>query len=299
MSDVQHLNLAPGIHFDIPEADYHGDRLMASPTLSRSEAVMLLDESPLHLWCAHPRLGAKTFTPPTKKLDFGTAAHSMVLGSGPEIVVVDADNWATKAAKEARDAIRASGNTPILAHDKERADALHKAFFMRLGEFGLREKFEAGKSEVTIITNETAGVFCRVRLDRLFIDEVAGKAIIFDPKFCESANPSGLSRQVINMGYVVQEAYYTQALQTARPDLSGRIKFIYLFIEDHFPFAMTPVELNGEFKCIGISKVCRALDAWKKCLAEGRWPGYTKELLTIEPPAWALAQEMGATTIRP
>lgn len=298
MSDIEHLNLAPGIHHDISEADYHGDRLMASPTLSRSEAVMLLDDSPLHLWCAHPRLGAKTFTQPTKKLDFGTAAHSMVLGSGPEIVVVDADNWATKAAKEARDSIRAAGNTPILAHDKERADALHKAFFMRLGEFGLREMFDAGRSEVTILTDEGAGVFCRVRLDRLFIDETAGKVMIFDPKFCESANPSNLPRQVMNMGYVVQEAYYTQAIQRARPDLSGRIKFTYLFIEDHFPFAMTPVELNGEFKLLGVSKVCRAIDAWKKCLADGRWPGYTKELITLEPPAWALAAEMGTPAIR-
>jgi len=295
---VEHLNLQPGLHHDIPESAYHKDLLMAQPTLSRSEAVMLLEESPLHLWCAHPRLGAKTFTEPTKKLDFGTAAHSMVLGSGQEIVVVDADNWQTKAAREQRDSIREAGKTPILAHDKERADALHKAFFMRLKEFNLLEKFEAGKSEVTILTDEGAGVFCRVRLDRLHIDEQAGMVYIFDPKFCESANPSSLPKQVINMGYVVQEAYYTQALQRVRPDLSGRIKFIYLFIEDHFPFSMTPVELNGEFKLIGVSKVCRAIDAWKKCLADGRWPGYTKELLTLEPPAWALNAEMGATPVR-
>jgi hypothetical protein len=33
-------------------------------------------------------------------------------------------------------------------------------------------------------------------------------------------------------------------------------------------------------------------------LADGRWPGYTKEIITLEPPAWALNAEMGATSIR-
>jgi hypothetical protein len=286
------------MHFDIPEEKYHADLLMAKPTLSRSEAVKLLEESPLHLWCAHPRLGAKNFRPVSNKMDFGAAGHAMILGTGSEVVIVDAEDWKTKAAREQRDAIRESGKTPLLKDDHERAVRVRDAFFMRLGEFGLREKFEAGRSEVTLLTDEGSDAFCRVRLDRLTIMETEGKAIIFDPKLCESANPSHLPRQVINMGYVVQEAYYTQALQHVRPDLAGRIKFIYLFQETEFPFAMTPVELNGEFKCIGVSKICRAIDAWKKCLADGRWPGYTKEILTLEPPAWALSAEMGATSIR-
>jgi hypothetical protein len=298
MSTIQHLNLAPGMHFDIPEEKYHADLLMAKPTLSRSEAVKLLEESPLHLWCAHPRLGAKNFRPVSNKMDFGAAGHAMILGTGSEVVVVDAEDWKTKAAREQRDAIRESGNTPLLKDDHERAVRVRDAFFIRLGEFGLREKFEAGRSEVTLLTDEGSGAFCRVRLDRLTIMETEGKAIIFDPKLCESANPSHLPRQVINMGYVVQEAYYTQALQHVRPDLAGRIRFVYLFQETEFPFAMTPVELNGEFKCIGVSKICRAVDAWKKCLADGRWPGYTKEIITLEPPAWALNAEMGATSIR-
>lgn len=298
MPEVQHLGLLPGIHFDISEAHYHGDLLMATPTLSRGEAVKLLDESALHLWCSHPRLGAKTFTQPTKKMDFGQAAHAMVLGSGQEIDVVDADNWTTKAAKEARDAIREAGRIPLLKADKERADVVKAAFFMRLKEFGLLELFEAGRSEVTLLSNEGEGIHLRARCDKLTIQEEQGKAIIFDPKFCESANPSALGRQVVNMGYVVQESWYRQVLQGCRPDLGGRIRFIYLFMEDQYPFVMTPVELNGEFKAVGVSKMMRGIAQWKKCLAEDRWPGYTSKIVELEAPKWALAAEMGEPSIR-
>lgn len=295
---VQHLNLSPGMHPDIHEDKYHADLLMETPTLSRGEAVKLLDESALHLWCSHPRLGAKTFTQPTKKMDFGQAAHSMVLGKGQDIEVVDAENWMTKAAKEARESIRAAGKVPLLKGEKDRADVVHKAFFHRLKEFGLLDLFDAGTSEVTLISNEGAGINIRARPDRLTILEKEEKAIIFDPKFCESANPVTLGRQVMNLGYVVQDSWYTQVLQGVRPQLGGRIRFIFLFMETEYPYVMTPVELKGEFKAIGVSKMMRGIAQWKKCLEENRWPGYSNKIVELEPPAWALAQEMGQPSIR-
>lgn len=298
MSEVQHLNLSPGLHPNIDEKAYHNDLLRAEPTLSRSEAVVLLDDSPLHLWCSHPRLGARNHKPPSDKMDFGSGAHAMVLGSGQEIEVVDADDWKTKDARAARDSIRAANKIPMLTHNHARALEIKNAFFLRLGEYGLREQFEAGVSESTIVTDEGSGAYCRVRLDRLFIDEKAGRAIIFDPKFCESANPTFLPKQVMNMGYVVQEAYYRHAFHSARPDLAGRERFIYLFQEDSFPYAMTPAELNGEFQAIGMNKIMRAIDAWKRHLGDGRWPSYAKEILKIEPPSWALPAEIGAPNIR-
>lgn len=295
---VQHLNLSPGMHPDIPEDKYHADLLMETPTLSRGEAVKLLDESALHLWCSHPRLGAKTFTQPTKKMDFGQAAHSMVLGKGQDIEVVEADNWMTKAAKEARESIRGAGKVPLLKAEKERADVVHKAFFHRLKEFDLLDLFQAGTSEVTLISNEGAGINIRARPDRLTILEKEEKAIIFDPKFCESANPIALGRQVMNMGYAVQDSWYRQVLQGVQPRLGGRIRFIFLFMETEYPYVMTPVELNGEFKGIGVSKMMRGIAQWKKCLEENRWPGYSNKIVELEPPAWALAQEMGQPSIR-
>ena len=60
-------------------------------------------------------------------MELGTVAHKMVLGSGPEIVVVDAANWMTKAAKEQRDAARLAGKVPLLPDDYQRAKAMADA----------------------------------------------------------------------------------------------------------------------------------------------------------------------------
>jgi hypothetical protein len=49
--------------------------------------------------------------------DFGHAAHKLVLGAGPEIVVVDAERWDTKAIKEEVAAIHAAGRSRSSADD--------------------------------------------------------------------------------------------------------------------------------------------------------------------------------------
>jgi len=92
---------AAGIH-DIPEADYFGDTW----ALSCSGAKLLLP----------PYCPAKFFWrqdhPERKKVwDFGSGAHNLVLGNGPDIVEVTCDNWMTKAAKQQRDDARAGGRS--------------------------------------------------------------------------------------------------------------------------------------------------------------------------------------------
>jgi len=295
---VQHLGLAPGIHYNISESDYHADLLCDRPTLSRSEAKVLLDESPLHLWAKHPRLHAAGAPKKvTKAMDFGSGAHAIALGKGADIVTVEADDWKTKAAREARDAIRESGKTPMLEKEKNDADVVVTALRIRLKEFGLDEKFDAAKSEAVLLWEENPHCFCRVMADKLLIDEATGSAHFFDIKFTDSANPVWLPRQFDNLGYALQDQWYTHGLLQLLPRLGGRVTFTFLMQETDYPYLMVPVQLGGEFQCVNISKVMRAIAKWTQCMENNRWPGYTKEILKLEAPPWLLAKEIGAPSI--
>ena len=55
--------------------------------------------------------------------------------------------------------------------------------------------------------------------------------------------------------------------------------------------AITPVELAGDYRALGLSRWRRAVNLWARCLREDRWPGYTEGITTIAAPEWAMAAE--------
>src|SRR5882724_13097827 len=103
----------PGI-FNLTAEQYHAD---PAPTasLSNSIANILLDQSPLHAWLAHPRLNPAYTREVNTRFDLGSAAHLMLLERREDkIVRVQAKDWRTNAAKEARAAAQANGQYAVL-----------------------------------------------------------------------------------------------------------------------------------------------------------------------------------------
>lgn len=292
MTAITHLILAPGIHHGIDEDFYHQDRLCESPTLSRSEMVTLIDESPLHCWTKHPRLGNRVVDDPNKKMDLGSACHAIALGSGKGIGVVEADSWRTNDSKAQRDAFRAEGKIPLLTQDFADATQVVQALKVRLKEFGMFEPFYKAKSEVVLLWKESEHCMGRAMADKLLIDEEAKRAIFFDTKFCESANPTWLGKHYGDMNYHVQRGWYRHGLEVLRPDLAGRITWVFLNQETSYPFAMVPCDIDGQFLAIGDSKWRRAVKRWEECISTDKWPAYTNGILNLEPPKWLLSQEM-------
>src|SRR5579885_3028935 len=113
------VTLKPGIRPDVPAEDYHADPA-PEPSLSAGIARRLISQSPLHAWTAHPRLNPDHRDEHGDRLDFGSAAHSLLLEGLDVCEVIEADSWRTNAAKDARDGARASGLIPLLRKDYER-----------------------------------------------------------------------------------------------------------------------------------------------------------------------------------
>lgn len=264
------------------------------PSLSQSIAHTMLAESPLHAWAKHPRLGNLQEREPTKALDAGSLMHTLLLGTGKEIVIVDAADWRTNAAKDARDRARVNGKVPILAHDYERGELCARIVRERIAAAGINlDELDAATPEIGIEWREggrMGPVVCRGRLDKLLLLE--SRAVIFDFKKIRDAHPRTCGKHMIEYGYDIQHAAYTSAVQALRPDLAGRIDFLFLFLEDSQPFAVTPARPDGVMREHGEMRWQRAVELWERCLGRGVWPGYVETPISLEAPPWAISQEM-------
>lgn len=277
-----------GLVYDVPEATYHADP-GEGPTLSASIAHILDRKSPLHAWSAHPRLGGQrqSFR---ADLELGSLVHRLVLGSGPEIEIVDADDWRTKAARELRDAARASGRIPLLERDYAPAAATAKRLLERMADLGI---VLSGRSEVTAFWPDD-GVDCRGRFDHLVLETPVPKsAVIYDLKTTRSGRPEDCARSIEMYGYAIQRAAYVSALETISPHLRGRVSFVFVFVEVEPPYSVTPVELSGAFAALGERRWTRARELWRRCLERDEWPGYAAPgaPVVVAPPTWAEMRE--------
>src|SRR5215471_6763533 len=106
--------LQAGLHLGIADAVYHADPA-PEPSLSASIAELLIKRSPKHAFHAHPRLNPK-WKPkePSQEMDDGRVLHSMLLGTPSPVIEVDAEDWRTNRAKEAKADARASGKVAVL-----------------------------------------------------------------------------------------------------------------------------------------------------------------------------------------
>ena len=261
-----------GIVLDLPEAAYH-----AHPSLSSTGARRILDSPARFRWEQQHPVVKDAF-------DVGKAVHAEVLGVGARLVVVDADSWRTKAAKEARDEARAAGQVPILSGDVEDIRAMAAAV---LAHPVARSLFERpGAAEVSLFgIDEPTGTALRARFDFL-PDPVPGvRTIAVDLKTTRSADPRKFGRSVAEFGYHQQEAWYRDLLGQVRGDDAA---FVFVAVENTAPWLVSVCELTADAVAVGRSRNRVAVDLYASCAAADDWPGYGMDIFPIDLPAWAV-----------
>ncbi|MBM3347442.1 MAG: hypothetical protein FJY55_13240 [Betaproteobacteria bacterium] len=276
--------MKPGVYM-ISAADYHADPCEA-PSLSSHVANILLRQSPLHAWWAHPRLNRNHQSQESGTFDYGKAAHAMLLENDrAALVVVDADDWRSKAAREARDAAREAGKYPVLARQLAKVEAM----VLEAKEAG-RDFFAVGQAEQTLVWRE-GDIWCRARPDW-----ISNGHRMLDYKTTTNAEPGYLCERVlVQMGYDVQAAFYARGYEAVH---RGEIAdLVFLFQETEPPFACSLVSMSAAMWGIAQKKVERAIAIWTKCMSENRWPAYNQHIHYAEPTPWQLAQAETADAI--
>lgn len=264
-----------GLYDRISDQVYHSDR----ESLSSSGARTIINLTPAEYI-------AQLNEPPNPKpqYDFGHAAHKMVLGEGAQLVRVDARDWRTNVAKEAREKAWEHGKAPLLTAQIQLAQRMAgKVFEHRIAA----KLLENGAAELSGYWHDSeTGVRLRFRPD--FLPDIArGRPIIVDYKTAASANPRRFIKSAYDYGYHQQAPWYIDGLEQT----TGAADAAFLFIvqQKDPPFLVSVCQLEPEDIELGRKQNRRAIDLYAACREANVWPGYDG-ITTCPLPGWARNQ---------
>lgn len=270
----------PGV-YDLPPEVYHSDPVPGG-SLSSSGARKILTTCPAEYryWATHPTPRAST------AFDVGTAAHRRLLGVGGDVVVVDAENWRTKAAQEQQRAARLAGHTPLLRREAdavaEMVDAVH-AHPIAQALFATG----TGKAEQSLFWADR-GIIRRAMIDWLPSDR--DRMVIPDLKTTTNVHPRALAKSVAEYGYHCQAAWYMDAVTGTGLVDPDRVAFVLVFVQKTPPYLVEVVQPDPTAIAYGQRQNQRAIDLYQRCVETGTWPGYSTGVTSLSLPAWQIRE---------
>ena len=277
MTDTTLLS-QPGL-YHLPSSVYHADPA-PEPSLSHSMARILLDRSPRHAWTAHPRLNPNFEPdPPTQAKEDGSILHALILGAGERVTPIRANDYKTRAARDARDEARALGKMPILEeHLAELQDCAASVRKQIAEDPDLAWFLEPdGESEVTLLW-QMGPVWCRGLADRINrrlrrIGDL--KSTIM------SAKPDDIGPKIAR-DYAGQDFWYRLGAETLLPTPDGGEpwRFTFIAFERDAPFCISAHELPQPVMDFAKERMFQAVRTWATCLITDEWPGYAKGIHT-------------------
>jgi hypothetical protein len=279
--DTPTLITEPGV-YDIPVDVYHRDPVEGG-SLSCSGSRKLIPPSCPAKFRWHQDHAGEEHAP---HFDMGHAAHKLVLGEGAEIVVIDADSWRTKDAREAKEAAYAAGHIPLLAADYETVVEMAAALDAHPIA---RHMFVpgTGKPEQTLVwRDERTGIMRRALLDWL---PDSGR-VYPDYKTAVSAWPEDFRGPADRYGYAMQASWYLDGVRAL--GLGGDdAAFVFVVQEKEPPYLVSVIELDSMSLRIGAQRNRQALSIYQHCCETGEWPGYGDDVALVSLPNWVLATE--------
>jgi len=264
---------------------YHAMR-----ALSASGAWLLAEE------CAAKFLWRSPWNPlyaPEAKTEFdlGIAAHLAILEpqrQADSIVMIEAGDYRTTKAREARDAARAAGKVPLLPYQFDIVRAIVGS--IRAHPIA-SQAFTGGEAEVTLIWDDpVTGIPCKARPDYL----PAHSRWVVDLKTAASANPRSWRDQAYRLGYHARAAWYldgAEAVLGQAPD-----EYWFVIVEKEPPYLVSVVSFDHDALAWGRVANRKACELFARSAAANDWPGYREpgqnreRAFRIGLPPWALYQ---------
>lgn len=277
-----------GVH-DIPEAVYHADPVTGG-SLSCSGAKKLLPPSCPALFAYEREHGQ----PYKKAFEFGSAAHKLVLGVGPELAEIPGTGkggpnaWQNDHDKTAVAEARLRGAIPL----KPAEMAQVQAMAAKLREHPLASALltpEGGKPEQTLVWEDAGtGIMCRALVDWL-PNSTGGRLILGDYKSAVSANPDDFRKAAYTYGYCMQDPWYLDGIRAL--GLDDDPDFVFVVQMKTPPYLVSLVRLDEEALRIGAERNAKARRIFADCTESGYWPGYTDfEIAEVSLPSYATYQ---------
>jgi hypothetical protein len=277
----------PGLYFDMSCEEYFADPC-PEPSLSNSGIGVLLHKSPLHFAAQHPRLnGGVEAKSATAAMHRGSVVHRLALGAGKDYVIIDAPDFRTTDAKNAKKDAEAAGLCPILAHKFQEAQLQADVIRQHLTDVLLGEEFLPEVVMAWQIETPHGLIWCRAMIDAWCPSLMTA----VDLKSTIDASPTAATRRMINGGYDTQDAWYSRGLGHVIGE-PGRVNFVTLFCENDPPFASHAVTLDEAWRSSSWDLCEEAAEIFGRCMKADKWPGYPRNPVRLSPPDWLISQRM-------
>jgi len=271
--------MTPGTYSGLKMVEY-----LAIKAFSAGLGQRILAQSPLHAWTESPWNPAQD-RDDSNTADIGTYAHAMLLEGGhAALCVVEADDWRTKAAKEARDSAHAAGLLPILAHKVGEVETMTGVAKDYLAGTELAGIFAFADAETTLVW-ENNGVLCKARPDLLSADR---RISLSYKTTAGSAQPDAWIRTQLP-GYDMGVVFYEQGIKATCKVESTRV--VTLVQEQKIPYSCSLIGLSPTWQAMAASKLARAMMIWSRCLLDGKFPAYPVQICYAEPKPWQMAEQ--------
>lgn len=263
---------ALGVYDEMSDAEYHGDKTSLSSTGARK---ILPPGCPALFKHERDHGAAKA-----DYFDEGHAAHALVLGTGLEIVEIDAKDWRSKAAQEERDQAHDEGKVPLLS--KRYAELREMAAAVKDHPLA-SELLRDGRPEVSAFSvDPETWVRRRARVD--WLTEFRGQTTAMDYKTTKSAEPRAFASSAASIGYHQQDPWYRDVFADCDIPID---RFIFIAQSKEPPYLVSVHEFGPADIAVGRRLNRLALDIYAACAAEDRWPGYGDFIHQMSLPRWA------------
>jgi hypothetical protein len=165
----------------------------------------------------------------------------------------------------------AQGDKPILDEtEAAMLDGMSKSVAAHPAAAAL---LDGAQREVSLFKEHRTGLKLKGRLD------VLGNGYVADVKTAEAGDVGGFASAVFRYNYHVQAAMYCQ--------LAGVERFSFITVEKAPPYAVAVYDLSAKAIQVGLNSLNYALDTISACEEAGEWPAYSREVQTLDLPAWA------------
>jgi hypothetical protein len=271
----------PGI-YDIDIDIYHTQACCVGPSISSTGLRTILRECPAKFWATSDLNPNRFIVEPRHTLDFGRAAHALVLGE-PEFyskfVLSPYETFRSSVAQDWRDAqtkqIIRSEEMPVIelmASAQRAAPQVARAF-------------SEGKPEMSIIwRDEDTGVFVKVRPD--WLPDFPSLRFIAEYKTARTIEPRKLSLDAFKYGYEIQAAMMMDAVKI----VTGKdpLGIAHVVQEKDPPYLCDMRLFTSEQIDFGRLEYKKALHIFAHCLDDNYWPGYTREPQYFDTPFYIM-----------
>ena len=284
-----------GVYAHVDIERYHHDPDLFDGFSISSSGVRAILRRPLEYWWTSPYNPNREEPESKPALDFGKAAHMLLLGEEgfaeryalrPKQYEDDKGNWKpwnanSNACKEWLEKTAKAGKTVIteteIGHIRHMAAALHSKEAVRLGILN-------GRIERSLFTKRD-GIWLKSRPD--VIPNASGDFV--DLKTAASVDDESLWRAIYAHGYNVQAGVTRMVVRDALgPD--AFTSFTFAFVEKQPPYDVRIMQLKDSDIDLGERQAVRGLAILSECIERGEWPGFDgheQHISFVEMPAWA------------